>query len=125
MINLVTFSYGILITSLGIISYFATGQVSKTALIPCVFGLPVVALAIFSWLKSNLTRKTAIAASVIALLALGGTIRGLGGLITLVGGGEVARPSAAIAQGIMAIASVCYILFMVGIGWKKRNSNKG
>ena len=124
MITLVTFFYGFLITCLGIISYFATGQVSKTALIPCVFGLPVVALAIAAWLKTSMTRKSAIAATVIAILALGGTVRSLVGFITLITGGEVARPSAVIAQGIMAIASFGYIVYVVGISLTKNNRHK-
>lgn len=43
---IITLLYGVLITGLGIVGYFATGQVSKTALIPCVFGLPII-VAIF------------------------------------------------------------------------------
>ena len=73
---IITLLYGVLITGLGIIGYFATGQVSKTALIPCVFGLPIVALAIASWLKPYITKQTLLAALVIALLAFGGTVRG-------------------------------------------------
>lgn len=118
-----TFLYGVLITSLGIIGYFATGQVSKTALIPCAFGLPIIALGITSWWRSSLTKQTSIAAVVIAFLALGGTIRGISGLIALVTGGEVARPAATIVQGIMAIASICYILYSFSSGFGKPNRN--
>ena len=109
----ITFIYGIAIALLGVIGYFATGQVSKTALIPCVFGFPVMALAIAAWLKPSLTRQTAIASGIIAFLALGGTMRGLIGLVDLISGGEVARPSAIITQAIMAIASMAYVLYIV------------
>ena len=118
-----TFVYGVLITSLGIIGYLATGQVSKTALIPCAFGLPIIALGIISWWRSSLIKQTSIAAVTIALLALGGTIRGIVGLITLVTGGEVARPTATIVQAIMAIASISYILYSLGSGFGKRHRN--
>ena len=74
--------YGILITGLGIIGYFATGQVSKTALIPCVFGLPVIFLAITTWLRPKINKQTLIAALVIAVLAFLGTVKGVGGVIT-------------------------------------------
>ena len=124
MITLVTFIYGFLVTCLGIISYFATGQVSKTALIPCVFGLPVIALAIAAWLKPNISKKSAIAAIVIAILALGGTVRSLVGFATLITGGEVTRPSAVVAQGIMAIASLSYILYAFGMGLANNNRPK-
>lgn len=105
-----TLIYGLIVTALGVIGYFATGQVSTTALIPCVFGLPVIALGILAWWKPGSKRKTQIAALVIALLAFGGTVRGLLGLVTLLTGGELARPSAVIFQGIMAIASLIYVL---------------
>ena len=105
-----TLLYGILITVLGIIGYFATGQVSKTALIPCVFGLPVIFLAITTWLRPKINKQTLIAALVIAVLAFLGTVKGVGGLVTLIGGGEIARPTATIFQAIMAIASLGYAL---------------
>ena len=104
-----TLLYGILITSLGIIGYFATGQVSKTALIPCVFGLPVIALAIAAWLKPRASKQTAIAAIVIAVLAFGGTAKSFASLPMLLTGAEVERPAAVIVQIIMAIASLIYI----------------
>lgn len=105
-----TLLYGALITGLGIIGYFATGQVSKTALIPCVFGFPVIALGILSWGKPSLGKQTRIASLIIALLAFGGTVRGLGGLVSLIIDGEVARPTAVIFQALMAIASLIFVV---------------
>ena len=105
-----TLVYGLLITALGLIGYFATGQVSKTALIPCVFGLPIIALGIFTWLKPEIKKQTTIAALIIALLAFGGTVAGLGKLVTLLTGGDVSRPIAVIVQSIMAIASLIYVI---------------
>ena len=95
---------------------------SKTALIPCVFGLPIIALAIVSWLKPYVTKQTLVAALVIALLAFGGTVRGVSGLVILTGG-EVARTAAVIFQAIMAIASLVYILIL-GIYLFKKTPNK-
>ena len=120
---LVTFTYGSSIVLLGVIGYFATGQASKTALIPCIFGMPVIALAIAAYLKSSLTKKTSIAAGIIAFLAFGGTIRGLMGLVTLISGGEVARPEAVITQAIMAIASIAYVLYVL-ISLLSRKNNQ-
>lgn len=119
----VTLLYGVLITGLGIIGYFATGQVSKTALIPCVFGLPIIALGIVSWLKPHITKQTLFAALVIAILAFGGTVRGLGGLITILTGTEVARTAAIIVRAIMAIASLVYV-FLLGIYLFKKTPNR-
>ena len=119
----ITLLYGVLITALGIIGYFATGQVSKTALIPCVFGLPIIALAIVSWLKPNVTKQTRIAALVVALLALAGTVSGLGGLITLLTGGDVAQSAAVIVRSIMAIASLIYVV-IIGVYLFKKTPNR-
>ena len=118
-----TLLYGVLITGLGIIGYLATGQASKTALIPCVFGLPVIALGILSWTKPNVSRQTRIAALIIALMAFGGTARGLGGLVTLMTNGTVARPSAVIVQAIMAIASLIYIV-LVGFNLLQKSTSQ-
>ncbi|MEL6928641.1 MAG: hypothetical protein AAFO95_08410, partial [Cyanobacteria bacterium J06600_6] len=104
-----TLAYGLLITALGLIGYFATGQVSKTALIPCVFGLPVILLAIFTAIKPGISKQTTIAALIIALLAFGGTVAGLSKLAVLLTGGEIERPIAIIVQSIMAIASLVYV----------------
>ena len=105
-----TLMYGLFLIGLGIIGYFGTGQVSKTALIPCVFGLPIVALAVANRLKPGIIRQTTIASIVIALLALAGTVRGLITTISLLTGAEVDRPSAVAIQGIMAIASLIYLV---------------
>ena len=107
---LTTLFYGILVTALGIMGYFATGQVSKTALIPCVFGLPIICLAIAGWFRPRASKQTLIAALIIAILAFLGTAKGVGSLVTLLGGEEVTRPAATIVQAIMAIASLGYVL---------------
>lgn len=116
-----TLLYGVLIASLGIIGYFATGQVSKTALIPCIFALPVIVLGIFSWWKVKSRRKMQIAATAIALLSFFGTVKGVGGLITMISGGVVDRPSAVMVQAIMAIASLLYVLISgINLSRKRR-----
>lgn len=119
----ITLLYGTLITALGIVGYYATGQVSKTALIPCIFGLPIIALGILSWLKPNVIKQARIAAIVIALLAFGGTVRGIGGAIALLTNAEVARPSAVIVQAIMTIASLIYIFLVIGLIQKSSPNN--
>ena len=119
---IITLLYGVLITGLGIIGYFATGQVSKTASIPCVFGLPIV-VAIVSWLKPYTTKQTLLAALMIALLAFGGTVRRLSGLVIILTGGEIARTAAVIFQAIMTIASLVYILIL-GIYLFKKTPNR-
>ncbi len=97
---------------LGIIGYFATGMVSVTALIPLFFGLPVMALGIMA---KNPARKKHFmhVAAAVGLLAFLGSASGIGGLFTLLGGGEVARPGAVVSKAIMALLSLIYALLCV------------
>ena len=115
--------YGIFVTALGIIGYFASGQESKTALIPCVFGLPVLALAVTAWLKPKLTKHTMLAAAIIAGLAFLGTLRGFGGAITLLTGGAVERPAAVIAQVVMALISLLYVVMYL-LRWRQAQNQR-
>ena len=117
-----TLFYGLLLTALGLIGYFATGQASKTALIPCIFGLPTIMLAVFTWFKSGISKQTTIAALIIAVLALGGTVAGLSKLVVLLTGGNVERPIAIIVQSIMAIASLIYVID-AGLSLYRQKSN--
>ena len=120
---LTTLLYGIFITSLGIVGYLATGQASKTALIPCVFGLPIVALALATWFRPRMSKPSLIAALVIALLAFAGTAKSFGSLPVLISGGDLERPAAVIVQIIMAIASLVYALIAVTKLLKKPTRN--
>jgi len=107
-----TIIYAWALMLLGIIGYFATGMVSVTALIPMFFGLPIMALGIGA--KHQARRKNVMhIAAALGLLGFLGSARGLGGLFTLIGGGEVARPGAVISQSIMAILSLVFVLLCV------------
>ncbi len=99
---------GILLILLGVISYFASGMVSVTALIPAFFGIVFVLLA---WLASRKPdwRKHVMHGS--ALLALIGIIGSIGGLFELFGGGEPS--SAAIAKAIMALLLIIYLIMAI------------
>ena len=113
--------YGIFITALGVIGYLATGQASKTALIPCIFGLPVIALAIAAWFAPNGNKNIMLATVAIAFLAFLGTVRGFSGAIAIISGTEVERPAAVISQATMAIGSLIYMLSYFISFTKKRN----
>lgn len=116
-----TLVYGLFLTALGLVGYFASGQASTTALIPCIFGLPIIALGVFTWFKSTISRQTGIAALVIALLAFGGTVAGVGKLVVWLTSGDVERPVAIIVQSIMAISSLIYVVDS-GLGLFRRKS---
>jgi hypothetical protein len=105
----VTFAYGALLILLGLIGFFATGAVSVTALIPAFFGVLVLGLAAVG--KNANRRAMAMhVMAALALLAFFGTLAGVFKTVSLIGGGEVARPSAAISQAIMSLLSLAYLV---------------
>jgi hypothetical protein len=105
----ITMTIGIILTILGIGSYFGTGMQSITALIPAFFGLTLILLAYIA--RSEAARKTAMhIAMVVAAIGLIGSFSGLISLFTLIGGADVARPAAVIAQAVMAITCIVYLV---------------
>ncbi len=96
---------GILLILLGIIAYFATGAVSVTALIPAFFGIVFVLLA---WLAGRKPEWNMHIMHVSALLALIGLI---GSAVPLFGTDEF--DASAIAQLIMALLLIIYLVFAV------------
>ncbi len=63
---------GLILTILGIVTFYGTGQTSKTALIPSALGVVLILLA---WVARNESARRHVmhAAMVIALLGIGGT----------------------------------------------------
>ena len=102
-----TMLFGVALIVLGVVGYVATGGVSITALIPAAFGIVLVLLG---WLALNERfRKHAMhVAVVVGLLGFLGTARGLMGLPRLLSG-DVERPAAVAAQGVMAILMLVYV----------------
>jgi hypothetical protein len=103
-----TIGFGIALIALGVIGYAATSFASATALIPAIFGLLLLILGLLA--RNERYRMHAMhGAAVIALIGLLGSIRGVGGGVRLLLGGEVARPAAAISQTLMAILLAVFI----------------
>lgn len=110
--------YGAFLILLGVGGYVygavATEKASITALIPAFIGLPVVILGAVALKGSDNVRKHTMHVNVvIALLAAGATARGVMGMFTMIGGGEVERPAAVISQTLTALASVIFIVLAV------------
>src|SRR3954469_8993731 len=102
-----TISFGVILLILGIAGYFGSGMVSLTALIPAAFGLVLLILGMIA--RDPGKRKHAMHfAAMIGVLGFLGSARGLGNLIPLLSGQEVARPGAVIAQSIMAILMLIF-----------------
>ena len=100
--------FGLALIALGIIGYIATDAVSVTALIPAFFG---IVLMILGWVARNERyRKHAMhVAAVVGVVGFVGAAPGLVGLLTLLSGGEVQRPAAAVSQSIMAILMAIFV----------------
>ena len=100
---------GIALIVLGIAGYAFSGAESITALIPAFFGIVLAALGVLAR-KENLRRHMMHAASVVALLGLIGSASGIPKVLTLLSGGDVARPAAAVAQTLMALLCVGFLV---------------
>lgn len=103
---------GILLILLGSIAYLATGAASITALIPTFFGIPMFFLGYFGD-RESVRKHLMHAAAILALLGFFGSMSGLPDVLTMLGGGSVARPEAAIARALMAIICLMFLVFAV------------
>lgn len=103
-----TIGYGALLTALGVGGYFATGQQSKTALIPAGFG--VVAAGIGVLARDERYRTPAlVAGAVVGIAGIAGSARGLTKLPALLRGEPLERPAAVVSQSLMAGLSAVYV----------------
>ena len=102
-----TIGYGVALTALGIGGYFATGQQSKTALIPAAFGVAAVGLGALA--GGRFRTAALIGAAVVAVGGLAGSARGLTKLPALLRGEPLERPAAVVSQSLMAGLSALYL----------------
>lgn len=119
----VTIVYAILLILLGVGGYFVTGQASVTALIPAFFGLPVLLCGILAR-KEQLLRHAMHAAAMLGLIGFFGSVSGIPQAITLLTGGEVARPPAAVSKATMAVLSVIFVALCVNSFIQVRKARK-
>lgn len=104
-----TLVFGVVLVILGVGAYFVTGQESVTALIPAFFGVVFVVLGRIMNDPAKL-KHAGHAAALLAILGLAGSFRGVPSTLTLMQGGEVERPEAAVAQAIMALLCVVFLV---------------
>ncbi len=106
-----TIALGVALIVLGLAGYGLSGGASLTALIPAAFGLLLLVAGLLA--RDERKRMHAMhAAVVIALLGFLGSFRGLLGIGTVLDGTAV-RPAAIIAQTIMALLTLGYIVVAV------------
>jgi hypothetical protein len=106
-----TIALGVILIVVGLAGYFLTGMVSVTALIPAVFGLVIALAGLLA--RDERRRKHAIHGAVlVALLGFLGTVRGL---ISIgdVFDGTAERPAAVIAQAVMALLTLGYLILAI------------
>ena len=103
-----TIGFGIGMMLLGVVSYFGTGRESVTALIPAFFGIVFLILG-YVMRDEAKAKHAGHAAAGLAVLGLIGSARGVPGIFTMIGGGEVARPAATVSQTVMALACLVFI----------------
>ncbi len=103
----VTIGYAVLLIAMGIGFYFGTGAVSKTALIPTFFGLPILLCGILA-LKDAYRKHAMHFAVMLGLLAFIGSLRAVPAIPALING-TAERPSAVIAQLLMAALSIVFV----------------
>jgi hypothetical protein len=108
----ITCLYAIALIVLGVGGYAVSDGASVTALIPAFFGVVFFVLASLAR-KEPLRKHMMHVASFLAVVAVVGTATGLGGLLTLLQGGDVERPLAAISRSVMALLSLVYFGFCI------------
>lgn len=107
-----TIGIGVILTLLGVIGYFASGGTSVTALIPTAFGVLFIILGLVA--RNQARRKHAMhGAAVLALVGFVATFSGALKAFTLIAGGSVERPQAVVAQGVMALLCLVFLIFAV------------
>jgi hypothetical protein len=106
-----TIGLGVALLVIGLAGYFLTGGVSLTALIPAAFGI-VIAIAGLIARDPGKRMHAMHAAVLVALLGFLGSVRGLL-QIGDVFDGTAARPPAVIAQSIMAVLTLVYLVVAV------------
>lgn len=105
----ITIIFAILLIVLGLGSYLLTGSQSITALIPTFFGIIILIFGILA--RNERWRKHCMHANIVlAALGLAGSFSGLPKVFTLITGGEVLRPAAAISQAMMALFCIVYLI---------------
>lgn len=108
----VAIGVGVLLTLLGVVGYFASGGASVTALIPAGFGVLFMILGFVA--RNQARRKHAMhGMAVLALVGLVATFNGALKALSLLGGGAVERPQAVIAQGVMALLCLVFLILAI------------
>ncbi len=122
---LLTIALGVLLTLLGVIGYFATGQQSLTAFIPSFFGIVLLLLGILA--ARRVARKMLMhIAVVVAALGVLGTMRGVMKLpaVFTQPWSELDRPAAVVSQSVMALLCLVFVIAAIALFVSARRSQQ-
>lgn len=109
--------FGVLLVIVGCLGYFGAmaglfaAKPSPTALIPAALGILLMLCGFIGIAKEGARKHAMHVAAVVALLGLLGSFPGLMKFPALLGGGELERPIAVMAQ--TATALLCLIFFLL------------
>jgi len=105
--------FGVLLTGLGVVTFFLTGASHVTALIPAFLGIALLVLGLLSF-KDRLRMHAMHVAALLGLLGfVGGAYMGFPKLVRMLGGAEVERPTAAVESSIMAVLCLAFVAMCV------------
>lgn len=108
----ITIGYAVLLILIGISFYVGTGRTSVTALIPAFFGVPILICGLLA-LKDAYRKHAMHFAVILGLLAcIGAAMRAVPALPALIQG-AAERPSAIVAQLVMAALSLLFVILGV------------
>lgn len=110
-----TIGFGVALVLTGVVAFGLTLG-SVTALIPAFMGGIVLVLGLVARARPAAAGGLVVAALVIALLAVFGSFRGVGGVLAMLAGNPVERPVAAVAQTVTLLLSVAYLV-VAGRAW--------
>lgn len=103
---------GIILITLGLISYFGISSESITALIPTFLGIPILILGYLA-LNEKYLKHAMHGALVLVILGFGGTVGGLIKFFRMLGGEVFERSSAITVQAIMAVLCLVFLIFAI------------
>lgn len=103
---------GIILTLLGVAGYAISGGASWTALIPALFGILFVGAGVLG--RNEKLRKHAMhGAAALSLVGILGSSGGLVKFFAMLGGAGVERPPAVIAQSVMAVLCIAFLVVSI------------
>jgi len=108
----ITIVTGVLLSTIGLLGYLSSDSRSLTALIPLAFGSLLELCGVLA-LNPAMKKHAMHGASVLALLGALGSARGLPDFVTLLTGGDVARPVAAVVQGAMFVICLVFLVLCI------------